>query len=124
MTERWLVTGALGCIGAWTAVTLVREGARVAAFDLGEAHKVAILSVTEGEDKPAKYPKMFEKARYAVLSKMDLLPHVPFDVDRAVACARGVNPDLEFLFTSALQPEGMQEWYAFLRAQLRRRSAA
>jgi len=95
-----------------------------ASWDLGEDAKIVLFSVTEGEDKPAKYPKMFEKARYAVLSKMDLLPHVPFDVDRAVACARGVNPDLEFLFTSALQPEGMQEWYAFLRAQLRRRSAA
>lgn len=95
-----------------------------ASWDLGEDAKVVLFSVTEGEDKPAKYPKMFEKARYAVLSKMDLLPHVPFDVDRAVACARAVNPDLEFLFTSALQPEGMQEWYAFLRAQVRRRSAA
>jgi hydrogenase nickel incorporation protein HypB len=67
---------------------------------------------------------MFQQARYAVLSKMDLLPHVPFDVDKALECARRVNPDLQFLFTSALRPDGLQEWYAFLRAQVRRRSAA
>ena len=95
-----------------------------ASWDLGEDAKIVLFSVTEGEDKPAKYPKMFEKARYAVLSKMDLLPHVPFDVDKAVACARRVNPDLEFLFTSALEPEGLDEWYEFLRAQVRRRAAA
>ena len=95
-----------------------------AGWDLGEDAKVVLFSVTEGEDKPAKYPKMFQQARYAVLSKMDLLPHVPFDVDKALDCARRVNPDLQFLFTSALEPEGLEEWYAFLRAQVRRRSAA
>lgn len=95
-----------------------------AAWDLGEDAKIVLFSVTEGEDKPAKYPKMFQQARYAVLSKMDLLPHVPFDVDKALACARRVNPELEFYFTSALEPEGLDQWYAFLRAQVRRRSAA
>jgi hydrogenase nickel incorporation protein HypB len=95
-----------------------------ASWDLGEDAKIVLFSVTEGEDKPAKYPKMFQQAGYAVLSKMDLLPHVPFDMDEALACARGVNPDLEFFFTSALEPEGLEEWYAFLRAQVRRRSAA
>jgi hydrogenase nickel incorporation protein HypB len=95
-----------------------------ASWDLGEDAKIVLFSVTEGEDKPAKYPKMFQQARYAVLSKMDLLPHVPFDVDRALDCARRVNPDLEFFFTSALEPEGMKQWYAFLRAQVERRSAA
>jgi hydrogenase nickel incorporation protein HypB len=95
-----------------------------ASWDLGEDAKIVLFSVTEGEDKPAKYPKMFQQARYAVLSKMDLLPHVPFDVDRALDCARRVNPDLEFFFTSALEPEGLKAWYAFLRAQVERRSAA
>lgn len=95
-----------------------------ASWDLGEEAKVVLFSVTEGEDKPVKYPKMFQQARYAVLSKMDLLPHVPFSVAKAVDCARQVNPELEFFFTSALVAEGMDEWYAFLRSQLRRRSAA
>src|SRR6266496_3463569 len=95
-----------------------------ASWDLGEDAKIVLFSVTEGEDKPAKYPKMFQQARYAVLSKMDLLPHVPFDVDRALDCARRVNPNLEFFFTSALEPEGLKQWYAFLRAQVERRSAA
>jgi len=79
-----------------------------------------LFSVTEGEDKPVKYPKMFQRARYAVLSKMDLLPHVPFSVEKAVDFARQVNPTIEFLFASALAPDGMREWYGFLRAQLRR----
>jgi hydrogenase nickel incorporation protein HypB len=94
-----------------------------ASWDLGEDAKIVLFSVTEGEDKPAKYPKMFQQARYAVLSKMDLLPHVPFDVDKALDCARRVNPDLEFFFTSALEPEGLKQWYAFLRARVRCHSA-
>jgi hydrogenase nickel incorporation protein HypB len=90
-----------------------------ASWDLGETAKVVVLSVTEGEDKPLKYPKMFRTAKYAVLNKIDLLPHVPFDVDRAVAFAHEVNPDLEFFFTSALTGEGLDTWYAFLRAHAR-----
>lgn len=90
-----------------------------ASWDLGEDAKVVIFSVTEGEDKPLKYPKMFEQAQYAVLNKMDLLPHVPFDVDQAVAAARQVNPNLEFFFTSALTEEGTEDWYRFLRARVR-----
>jgi hydrogenase nickel incorporation protein HypB len=85
-----------------------------ASWDLGETAKVVLFSVTEGEDKPLKYPKMFQMARYAVLNKVDLLPHVPFDLDRAVACAREVNPELEFFFTSALTGEGTAAWYDFL----------
>lgn len=95
-----------------------------ASWDLGEDAKVVLFSVTEGEDKPAKYPKMFRQARVCVFTKMDLLPHVPFGVERAVLTARDVNPGLQFLFTSAVRPEGMEEWYGFLRAQARRRSAA
>lgn len=89
-----------------------------AVWDLGEDAKIVILSVTEGEDKPLKYPKMFQQARYAVLHKMDLLPHVPFDVNQAVGFARQVNPGLEFFYTSALTPNGMDEWFGFLRAQV------
>ena len=86
-----------------------------ASWYLGEDAKVVVFSVTEGEDKPLKYPKMFREARYAVLNKMDLLPYVPFDVDRAVAFARQVNPGLEFFFTSATSGSGLDEWYDFVR---------
>jgi hydrogenase nickel incorporation protein HypB len=78
-----------------------------------------IFSVTEGEDKPLKYPKMFQQARWAVLNKIDLLPHVPFDVNQAVRFARQVNPNLEFLFTSALTGEGLPMWFDFVRDQAR-----
>lgn len=85
-----------------------------ASWDLGESFKVVVFSVTEGEDKPAKYPKMFQEARFAVLNKIDLLPHVPFDVEKAKRIALDVNPDLQFLLTSALTGDGMDRWYQFL----------
>jgi hydrogenase nickel incorporation protein HypB len=87
-----------------------------ASWDLGETAKVVVFSVTEGEDKPLKYPKMFQQARYAVLNKIDLLPHVPFDLDRAVRHAHAVNSDLRFFFTSALTGEGIEEWCELVRA--------
>ncbi|HWA55965.1 MAG TPA: hydrogenase nickel incorporation protein HypB [Gemmatimonadales bacterium] len=90
-----------------------------ASWDLGELAKIVVLSVTEGEDKPLKYPRMFQKARYAVFNKMDLLPHVPFDLDLAVKCAREVNPDLEFFFVSAHTGLGLEGWFDFLRRQAR-----
>jgi hydrogenase nickel incorporation protein HypB len=89
-----------------------------ASWDLGEDAKVVIFSVAEGEDKPVKYPKMFQQARYVVLNKIDLLPYVPFDTDLAVRYARDVNPDLEFFFTSALTGEGLNAWFRFLRARV------
>ena len=89
-------------------------------WDLGEDAKIVLFSVTEGEDKPVKYPKMFREARIVVLTKLDLLPHVPFQLERAVGFARQVNPELRILSTSALEPEGMTEWYGFLREQARR----
>ncbi len=89
-----------------------------ASWDLGEDAKIVLLSVTEGEDKPAKYPKMFREARVAVFTKMDLLPHVPFSVERAVEQLLAVNPEIQILFTSALLEEGLEEWYGFLRARL------
>ncbi|MDH3571262.1 MAG: hydrogenase nickel incorporation protein HypB, partial [Gemmatimonadota bacterium] len=86
-----------------------------ASWDLGETAKVVLCAVTEGEDKPAKYPKMFREARYVVLTKVDLLRFVPFERDKAVAMARDVNPDLQFFFTSATTKEGLDSWFAFLR---------
>jgi len=86
-----------------------------ASWDLGEQAKVVVFSVTEGEDKPLKYPKMFRQSRYAVLNKIDLLPYVPFDLDRAVKNAREVNPELDFFYTSALTGEGVDDWCTMLR---------
>jgi hydrogenase nickel incorporation protein HypB len=85
-----------------------------AAFDLGEAHKVVILSVTEGEDKPLKYPDMFRAADLMLLNKCDLLPHLTFDVDQAIDYARRVNPKIEVIRVSATTGEGMGEWLAWL----------
>lgn len=86
-----------------------------AMFDLGERAKVVILSVTEGEDKPLKYPHMFRAAEIMILNKTDLLPHVDFDVARAVANAREVNPNIGVLQVSARSGEGLAGWYAWLR---------
>ncbi len=90
-----------------------------AAFDLGEAHKVAILSVTEGEDKPIKYPDMFHAADLMLLNKTDLLPHLDFDVERCIDYARQVNPDIQVLQLSARSGEGMAEWIDWLAQQRR-----
>jgi hydrogenase nickel incorporation protein HypB len=90
-----------------------------AAWDLGEAAKVVLFSVTEGEDKPAKYPGAFRRAQVAVITKVDLLPYVPFDLRAAMACAREVNPELRFFVTSALTGEGLTAWYDFLRELVR-----
>ncbi|MCB1774393.1 MAG: hydrogenase nickel incorporation protein HypB [Gammaproteobacteria bacterium] len=87
-----------------------------AAFDLGEAHKVAILSITEGEDKPIKYPDMFHAADLMLLNKIDLLPYLSFDVEQCIAYARRVNPGLQVLNVSATSGEGMADWYAWIRA--------
>ncbi len=87
-----------------------------AGFDLGEAHKVVVLSVTEGEDKPLKYPDMFAAADLALINKADLLPHLDVDMDRIVANARRVNPKLDIIRISARTGEGMQEWLDWIRA--------
>jgi hydrogenase nickel incorporation protein HypB len=86
-----------------------------AAFDLGEAHKVAILSVTEGEDKPLKYPDMFYAADIMLLNKIDLLPYLDFDVDKCIEYARRVNPGIQVLQVSATSGEGMQNWYQWIK---------
>jgi len=85
-----------------------------AAFDLGEAHKVVILSVTEGDDKPLKYPDMFRAADLLIVSKIDLLPHVDFEIGRAVEHARRVRPGIEVLCLSARTGQGMSAWTAWL----------
>jgi hydrogenase nickel incorporation protein HypB len=85
-----------------------------AAFDLGEAHKVVILSVTEGSDKPLKYPDMFRAASLMLINKTDLLPHVQFDVDAAVAYARRMRPELEVICLSATTGEGVDAWLEWL----------
>ncbi|WP_456404666.1 hydrogenase nickel incorporation protein HypB [Thiolapillus sp.] len=90
-----------------------------AAFDLGEAHKVAILSVTEGEDKPLKYPDMFHAADLMILNKTDLLPYVDFDVDKCIEYARRVNPKIRVLQMSATTGEGMASWYQWIDATRR-----
>ncbi len=89
-----------------------------AAFDLGEQHKVVILSVTEGEDKPLKYPDMFQAADVMLLNKCDLLPYLEFDVALAEANARRVNPRLTIIRVSATSGEGMADWVAWLVAGL------
>ena len=88
-----------------------------AAFDLGEAAKVAVLSVTEGEDKPLKYPDMFRAAKLMLLNKCDLLPYLSFDVARAEEYARRVNPGIHIIRLSATSGEGMHDWLDWLAAQ-------
>jgi len=87
-----------------------------AAFDLGEAHKVAILSVTEGEDKPLKYPDMFAAADLMLLNKVDLLPYLNYNVPLAIEYARRVNPDIRIILTSATSGAGMDEWQEWIMA--------
>ena len=87
-----------------------------ALFDLGERAKVLILSVTEGEDKPIKYPHMFRACSLLLLNKIDLLPYLRFDVGRCMDYARRVNPQIEILQVSAQSGEGMEAWYGWVRA--------
>jgi hydrogenase nickel incorporation protein HypB len=94
-----------------------------AAFDLGEAHKVAILSVTEGEDKPLKYPDMFAAAEVMLLNKVDLLPYLNFNVPLCIEYARRINPYIRVILTSAVSDEGMEEWQKWLEAGLKQAAA-
>jgi hydrogenase nickel incorporation protein HypB len=95
-----------------------------AAFDLGEAHKVVVLSVTEGEDKPAKYPDMFAAADLMLLTKSDLLPHLDFDVGACMAAALRVNPHLQILTVSAKTGDGLAAFHAWIEARAARRVPA
>ena len=95
-----------------------------AAFDLGESHKVVVLSVTEGEDKPLKYPDMFHAADLMLLNKVDLLPYLEFDVDVCIDYARRINPKLSVLQVSALRGDGMTAWLDWIEKGARLASAA
>jgi hydrogenase nickel incorporation protein HypB len=87
-----------------------------AAFDLGEHHKVVVLSVTEGEDKPLKYPQMFHNSTVMLLNKTDLLPHLDFDIEKCKEYARKVSPGIQIFEVSARTGEGMEIWYQWLMA--------
>ena len=89
-----------------------------AEFDLGEAHKVVVISVTEGADKPLKYPDMFAAADLMIINKVDLAPYVNFDMDKCEEYARRVNPSIRSLRVSATTGEGMEKWWAWLKANL------
>ncbi len=90
-----------------------------ASYDLGEEAKIVVLSVTEGEDKPLKYPSIFFKSDLLVLNKIDLLPYVPFEIAEAAENARKVHPDMEIVKVSCLTGNGLHEWMTWLA---RRRS--
>lgn len=86
-------------------------------FDLGEKKRVVIMSTTEGQDKPAKYPTMFQSSHLCIINKTDLLPYVDFNVEKCRELALRVNPELEFIELSAKTGEGLQDWYVWLRKQ-------
>lgn len=88
-----------------------------ALFDLGEQARVIVMSVTEGDDKPLKYPHMFRAGGLLLINKIDLLPYVRFDLERCAANARQINPDLKIMALSAETGEGMGSWYTWLRAE-------
>ena len=90
-----------------------------ASFDLGENHKVVVLSVTEGEDKPIKYPQMFHAADVMLLNKTDLLPHLDFDVAKCREMAKRVNPGITIFEVSAKTGAGMDDWYGWLKRQVK-----
>lgn len=92
-----------------------------ASFDLGEDHKVAVLSVTEGEDKPLKYPQMFQAADLLLINKIDLLPYLRFDLKQCKTFARQVNPEIKIIELSCHSGEGMTEWYEWLTEGVKRK---
>ncbi|MBC5793958.1 MAG: hydrogenase nickel incorporation protein HypB [Sphaerospermopsis sp.] len=88
-----------------------------ALFDLGEQAKVVILSVTEGEDKPIKYPHIFRASDIMIITKIDLLPYLQFDVEKCIEYAKQVNPKIQIFQVSATTGVGLDEWYGFLSCQ-------
>ncbi|MPM98025.1 Hydrogenase maturation factor HypB [bioreactor metagenome] len=89
-----------------------------AEFEIGEDAKATVLSVTEGEDKPLKYPLVFRKSQAVVINKMDLLPYTGFDLDAAVTDIKGINPDARLITASCRKGEGLDEWYRWLNLQV------
>jgi hydrogenase nickel incorporation protein HypB len=90
-----------------------------AMFDLGEHKRVVVISVTEGDDKPLKYPYMFQSSHLCIINKSDLLPYVDFDTDATIKYARSLNPGLEFIVLSAKTGDGMNLWYEWITRQLK-----
>ena len=88
-----------------------------ALFDLGEFKRVVVISVTEGEDKPLKYPYMFQSSHLCLINKSDLLPYVDFNTEKTISYARSLNPNLEFILVSAKTGDGMEQWYEWLAKQ-------
>ena len=89
-----------------------------AMFDLGEKERVVIISVTEGDDKPLKYPDMFYSSTLCVINKTDLLPYVPFDMEKVKANAKKINPQLEIIEVSCTSGKGLQQWYGWLKSKI------
>ncbi len=89
-----------------------------AMFDLGEKERVVIMSVTEGDDKPLKYPDMFHSSTLCIINKIDLLPYVPFDIEKAKSNAKKVNPQLEIIEVSCTSGEGLTKWYDWLKSKV------
>ncbi|WP_375751797.1 hydrogenase nickel incorporation protein HypB [Vibrio sp. HN007] len=116
-----MVSEAIANLAPETGTTLFIENVGnlvcPAAFDLGETHKVAIISVTEGADKPLKYPDIFANAELMVVNKIDLLPYVNFDVEACIQNAQRVNPNIKHMTLSATTGEGMQSWLDWLEAR-------
>ena len=92
-------------------------------YDLGEAAKIVLLSVTEGEDKPLKYPSIFFKSELLVVTKTDLLPYVPFDIAKAEENARRVHPDMEIIRTSSTKGDGLKDWLRWLERRKKDQAA-
>ena len=89
-----------------------------AMFDLGEKERVVIISVTEGDDKPLKYPDMFHSSTLCIVNKIDLLPYVPFDIEKVKANARKINPALDIIEVSCTSGAGLSEWYNWLQTKI------
>ena len=117
-----MVTRAVGGLGltANSALFIENVGNLVcpAAFDLGETRRVVVVSVTEGEDKPLKYPGIFAGADLLLINKIDLLPHLAFDVGRLLEYARRIKPGLEVIELSALTGQGLERWYGWIEGGL------
>jgi hydrogenase nickel incorporation protein HypB len=93
-------------------------------YDLGEAAKIVLLSVTEGEDKPLKYPSIFFKSELLIITKTDLLPYVPFNIGAAEENARRVHPEMEIVRVSCTRGDGLQQWFTWLQQRKRAQQTA
>ena len=94
-----------------------------AAFDLGEDYRITLIATTEGDDKPKKYPRMFLTSELMVVSKSDLLPHVPFSSDAVTKDAREINPDLDVISISSLNGEGLDQWCNWLQEKVKQKKS-